>query len=282
MNKQIQITVEAAIFHGELLLVSEQRGLWSLPKGQLEPGESIEECAARVIFHDTGVIGQRFSVFTAHCVSDDTEQRLTIYVQGQYLFGESPTDGWQWHSWTAIPSPKTIQLSHLLHLYWSQVTQNSITEPEVFEEPEIASSLAIDLQRENSRVSLAAYVTAGNNSIKLASKTHNLSRGGLFLLTDAELILGQELDLCITLPNQTVIECKGRVKWRRPAYLATKHKPAGVGIELISPTKTMLSSIEDTINRYQSLSFEEKFPSITGEYVSLPRAKKRQRIIARR
>jgi len=40
--------------HNELLLIF-RRGSWDLPKGKLDPGESIEACALREVEEETGV-----------------------------------------------------------------------------------------------------------------------------------------------------------------------------------------------------------------------------------
>jgi len=41
---------------GEVLLIF-RRGLWDLPKGKLDPGETIEQCALREVREETGIQG---------------------------------------------------------------------------------------------------------------------------------------------------------------------------------------------------------------------------------
>jgi 8-oxo-dGTP pyrophosphatase MutT (NUDIX family) len=41
---------------GELLLIF-RRGKWDLPKGKLDEGESIEDCAVREVMEETGITG---------------------------------------------------------------------------------------------------------------------------------------------------------------------------------------------------------------------------------
>ncbi len=41
-------------YHPEVLLIH-RRGVWDLPKGHLDPGESIEHCAAREVAEETGI-----------------------------------------------------------------------------------------------------------------------------------------------------------------------------------------------------------------------------------
>ena len=40
---------------GELLMIY-RRGKWDLPKGKLDEGETIEECAVREVMEETGVV----------------------------------------------------------------------------------------------------------------------------------------------------------------------------------------------------------------------------------
>jgi ADP-ribose pyrophosphatase YjhB (NUDIX family)/Tfp pilus assembly protein PilZ len=257
-------TVQVAIFRDDSLLVSMQGDFWRLPGGELEEGETTEDGAARILFRDTGVIGHKFFVYSSHCISTEKQKSHIISVQGEYLFCAEQDERWSWHPWTAVPSPKMVQLEDLLRLYWSDFT----------EEPEVEAELSFeaDAKREHQRVALSAFVTAEGSMIQLASKSHNVSRGGLFLVTDADLTPGQELSLNITLPDQRQLQCLGRVKWRRPSYLATKQKPAGVGIEFVSPQKSVVETIKEVLARYQTLSFSEKFPTDTGEYGALQRA----------
>ncbi len=57
--KYDKIIIEAAgglVFNedGHLLLMK-RRGLWDLPKGKIDPGESLEECALREVSEETGL-----------------------------------------------------------------------------------------------------------------------------------------------------------------------------------------------------------------------------------
>jgi 8-oxo-dGTP pyrophosphatase MutT (NUDIX family) len=73
MNKENRILIKA----GGGLVINEKcevlfifrRGKWDLPKGKLDPGESLESCALREVIEETGV-GQleiiRFLLVTEH------------------------------------------------------------------------------------------------------------------------------------------------------------------------------------------------------------------------
>ncbi len=41
----------------ELLLIKKRDGFWTLPKGRVEPGESVEQAATREVAEETGISG---------------------------------------------------------------------------------------------------------------------------------------------------------------------------------------------------------------------------------
>lgn len=49
----------------EQLLLIFRRGAWDLPKGKLDPGETIEQCALREVSEETGVTGLSITRFLA-------------------------------------------------------------------------------------------------------------------------------------------------------------------------------------------------------------------------
>ncbi|MFQ8804791.1 MAG: NUDIX hydrolase [Alistipes indistinctus] len=50
---------------GNLLLIF-RNGRWDLPKGKLEPGERIEDCAVREVGEECGLSGLQLGAFVAH------------------------------------------------------------------------------------------------------------------------------------------------------------------------------------------------------------------------
>jgi len=73
MNKENRILIKAAgglviNKNGEILFMF-RRGKWDLPKGKLDPGESLESCAKREVIEETGVSQLelvRFLLITEH------------------------------------------------------------------------------------------------------------------------------------------------------------------------------------------------------------------------
>ncbi len=50
----------------EQLLLMFRRGAWDLPKGKLDAGETIEQCALREVSEETGVTGLTLTRFLTH------------------------------------------------------------------------------------------------------------------------------------------------------------------------------------------------------------------------
>ena len=77
MNKENRILIKAAgglviNKNGEILFMF-RRGKWDLPKGKLDPGESLESCAKREVIEETGVSQLelvRFLLITEHEYED--------------------------------------------------------------------------------------------------------------------------------------------------------------------------------------------------------------------
>jgi 8-oxo-dGTP pyrophosphatase MutT (NUDIX family) len=77
MNKENRILIKAAgglviNNNGEILFMF-RRGKWDLPKGKLDPGESLESCAKREVIEETGVSQLelvRFLLITEHEYED--------------------------------------------------------------------------------------------------------------------------------------------------------------------------------------------------------------------
>ena len=56
----------------------------------------------------------------------------------------------------------------------------------------------------------------------------NLSRGGLFLETDAEIPTGASMTLDFTVPNAGTTSLNGVVAWRRRSWAATRWRAARI------------------------------------------------------
>ena len=97
-------------------------GTWALPGGHLELFETIEDCAKREVFEETGMsIGQiRHAAFTSDIFEDESKHYVTLFVTARHKYGEAEIrepekcDAWQWFSWETLPKPRFLPLEHLL------------------------------------------------------------------------------------------------------------------------------------------------------------------------
>lgn len=69
---------------GKLLLVRNQRGLWSTPGGHLDFGESPDACATRETLEETGVTvsNVRFVAVTNDVLADIGKHYVTLWMRG--------------------------------------------------------------------------------------------------------------------------------------------------------------------------------------------------------
>jgi uncharacterized protein (TIGR02266 family) len=84
--------------------------------------------------------------------------------------------------------------------------------------------------REHSRMPYAVQVEFRTASSFLVAYSVNLSRGGLFLETDAEIPTGAMMTLDFSVPNAGTATLNGVVMWRRGIEQAAEGPP-GIGIE---------------------------------------------------
>lgn len=80
---------------GEILMIY-RNGMWDLPKGKLEKGERIEECAVREVEEEcglSGVVGGEFISHTFHCyqLNGDWVLKRTSWYKMSYSNPSSPT-----------------------------------------------------------------------------------------------------------------------------------------------------------------------------------------------
>jgi uncharacterized protein (TIGR02266 family) len=144
--------------------------------------------------------------------------------------------------------------------------------PPAAQEPEIVTEISARTwspqNRSAYRLRMDLKVNVRGSHLLFSARTHDLSRGGLFLATEAELAEGQQLSLHLTLPGGGKIVCKGKVKWRRPEGVDAG--PPGVGVEFLNLSRSAQQAIDDLLLRYQHLAFPGEFPFTTGEFPRVP------------
>jgi 8-oxo-dGTP diphosphatase len=117
-QREPSVGVGAIILRHGLVLLGQRvgshgAGTWALPGGHLEFGETVEECAAREVREETGLILQRLKAapYTNDLFASDEKHYVTLFVIAESHEGEAvvlePDKclGWQWFRWSALPSP---------------------------------------------------------------------------------------------------------------------------------------------------------------------------------
>jgi 8-oxo-dGTP diphosphatase len=117
-DKQPSVGVGAIIVRNGLVLLGQRigsygAGTWALPGGHLEFGETVEQCAAREVLEETGLQLHSFqpAPYTNDYFEAEGKHYVTLFILASNPEGEphimEPNKclGWQWFSWTALPSP---------------------------------------------------------------------------------------------------------------------------------------------------------------------------------
>ncbi len=101
---------------------SHGEGTWQFPGGHLEYGESIQACARREVWEETGLwIGEvRHAAFTNDIFEMENRHYVTLFVTASRVHGEplvrepEKCETWQWFFWDDLPGPLFLPINNLL------------------------------------------------------------------------------------------------------------------------------------------------------------------------
>ncbi|HTJ40852.1 MAG TPA: TIGR02266 family protein [Kofleriaceae bacterium] len=107
-------------------------------------------------------------------------------------------------------------------------------------------------EREHPRVPYAVEVEFRTASSFLVAYSVNLSRGGLFLETEADVPVGSEIGLKFAVPGAGALDLFGRVAWKRGRE--SPDGPPGLGIEFEDVAQTLGGTIDRLVGGYDGVS----------------------------
>lgn len=124
--QNVLVGVGVIILRDNRILLGKRKGshgadTWAPPGGHLDFGETVEECARREVFEETGIVVSNIvrGPYTSNVFPEVGKHYITLFVIAQASAGEpelrepSKCQGWEWHDWHHLPAPLFAALQSL-------------------------------------------------------------------------------------------------------------------------------------------------------------------------
>ncbi len=127
MEKRPAVGVAVIVIKNGKVLLGKRKGAhgsgsWAFPGGHLEFNESIETCAKREVFEETGMTIKnfRFATITNDLFHQSNKHYVTLFVVCDHKHGTprvkepDKCEEWAWFYWNEFPKPIFLSLKNLL------------------------------------------------------------------------------------------------------------------------------------------------------------------------
>jgi len=127
MKRRPYIGVAVIVVRGNRVLLGQRKGShgaggWQFPGGHLEFNESIETCAKREVWEETGLSIEniRFGPYTNDVFKAERKHYVTLFVIADSNPGTAEAkepdkcERWDWFEWARFPEPLFLPTRNLL------------------------------------------------------------------------------------------------------------------------------------------------------------------------
>jgi 8-oxo-dGTP diphosphatase len=127
MKKRPLVGVAVIVIKDNRVLLGQRKnahgeGTWAFPGGHLEFNESIEDCAIREVFEETGmrIKNCRLGPYTNDIFANENKHYVTLFVIAEHDSGTpalkepQKCQKWDWFAWPPDVQPHFLPIQNLL------------------------------------------------------------------------------------------------------------------------------------------------------------------------